>query len=67
MKAKKYVYNPSFLDRTDPRVIAGYPIKLGAVVTITKSKIDPLGLFVFIQDSDGNRQSVYRSSLTKCT
>lgn len=60
-----YIYEPNWLDLTDPKVIEGYPIKRGARVTITKRKIDPMGMFVFITDEQGNRQSVYKRSLTR--
>jgi hypothetical protein len=60
-----YKYQPNWLDFTDPRVIAGKAITPGQIVKITKNKIDPCGLFVFIEDQQGNRQSVYKKSLTK--
>ena len=61
----KYTYQPILWDVIDPKVIEGYPIKPGTTVEITKKKIDPMGYFVFIRDSFGNRQSVSKKSLTK--
>jgi hypothetical protein len=61
----KYIYNPGFMDVSHPIVIAGNPIKPGAVVTITKTKVDPAGWFVFVRDAFGNRQSVFKKALTK--
>lgn len=61
----KYIYNPVMVDKCDPRIIEGYEIQAGAEVEITKMKIDPMGLFRFIIDKQGNRMSVCRNSLDK--
>lgn len=58
-----YRYCPGFLDLTNPRIIAGQAIEPDSKVTITKTRLDPCNLFVFIEDLQGNRQSVYRKSL----
>ena len=60
----EYQFTPNLIDEVDPKVIEGYPIKRGSVVEITKRKIDPYNMFVFLQDNFGNRQSVYKNSLT---
>lgn len=64
---KSYVYEPGMFDYIDPKVLVGHQIKFGSIVTITKSNIDPLKKFVFIEDKHGNRQSVYKSSLKPTT
>jgi hypothetical protein len=61
----KYTYNPIWFDKNDPVVISGQPIKPGSLVTITKSNIDPRGLFRFVIDEFGNRQSVAKNSLKR--
>jgi hypothetical protein len=62
--AKKFKYDPVLLDKMDPKVLSGSPIAQGATVVITKSNIDPMRKFVFVQDEKGNAQSVYKNSLT---
>ena len=60
-----YKYEPGFLDKSDPCIIYGEAIKPGATVMITKPNVDPMKMFVFITDKEGNRQSVFRKSLVK--
>lgn len=63
----KYIYEPVFLDKCDPRVIEGEPIKENSIVEITKKNVDPCSYFYFIKDTHGNRQSVNKASLRKLT
>jgi len=60
-----YKYEPGYIDRCDPCIIYGSAIKPGSEVIISKSNVDPLKKFVFIVDKEGNRQSVFKSSLLK--
>lgn len=59
----KYKYEPGTLDKFDPKVIRGYPIKPGSVVNISKRKVDPCGYFRWIIDENGNEQSVFKQAL----
>ena len=65
MSEYPYVYKPVGFDRWDPIVIRGEPIKPGARVRITKGAVDPRKLFVWVEDEEGNEQSVYRKSLKR--
>lgn len=58
-----YIFNPVFLDYFDSRVLKGKQIEVGAKVKVTKTNIDPLKKFVFIEDEKGNQMSVYKNSL----
>ena len=58
-------YSPGYLDHWEPKVIKGNPIAPEAKVRITKQKVDPFGKFVFIEDAEGNQQSIYRIALTR--
>lgn len=60
-----YEYQPGLMDRTDPRVIRGRPIQPGAVVSILRDRVDPLGKIVWIVDQAGNEQSVWRAALKR--
>ena len=60
---KPYIYRPGLLDATDPKVIRGVPIQMGARVQVIHQGFDPLGLFCWIQDDQGNQQSVYKRAL----
>lgn len=59
----KYLYQPGIWDQSDPRVIRGEAIVPGSIVTVTKSKPDPIGLFRWIMDKNGNEQSVFKHAL----
>lgn len=60
---KYYIYQPHFMDQYDPCVIMGVAITPGAKVYVDKTNVDPAGIFRYVTDEKGNRQSVMRSSL----
>jgi len=64
MAKTKYEYNPGHLDRFDPKVLRGEPITPGALVTVTRRKVDPIGLFRWVTDGV-NEQSVFKQALTR--
>lgn len=58
-----YIYKQSRLDKKNPCVIYGKPIKDGAIVCIIARDVDPTGKVVFVEDNKGNEQSVFKNSL----
>lgn len=61
-------YHPGLMDLTDPNVIRGRPIRPGAFVRVTRGgrgqpKVDPLGRIVWVEDDEGNEQSVWKKAL----
>lgn len=58
----RYVYVPAPRDEFEPMVLKGKPIRPGETVTIISNGI-PLGAFVWIADSNGNEQAVYKTAL----
>lgn len=63
-----HVYRPGLMDLCDPTVLRGKPIAKGAEVRIVQGgrgqkKVDPLGKIVYVQDADGNLQSVWKAGL----
>jgi hypothetical protein len=65
-----HTYHPGLMDLTSPTVIQGKPIEKGAEVRIMRGgrnqeKLDPLGKLVWIQDANGNVQSVWKAALKR--
>ena len=65
VKGRTYRYNPGLMDLTDPTIISGKPIKPGVIVKVTEDRVDPSGRLVWVQDAEGNEQSVWKAALTR--
>lgn len=61
----RYKYWPTTFDRFDPIVLKGRLIKEGALVEITKTKVDPARKFRYVRDRLGNEMSVMVKSLKR--
>ncbi len=65
-----YIYRPGIHDLTDPTVIKGQAIKVGAWVRKArelKPPMYPTKVFCVIEDLNGNVQSVYKAAVIKHT
>lgn len=60
-----YLYNRGIFDYFNPIVVKGNVIADGVVIKIVKKGFDPANKMVWIEDNNGNVQSVYKNALTK--
>jgi hypothetical protein len=68
MKTFNWIYNPGIMDLCSPNVIIGQAIAAQSHVRIAREKFPlmlPTKRIVFIEDKQGNVQSVWRAALER--